>query len=402
MRRLTLQKNLGILFCILALVPWVNFSTNDFDLQPWPFLAAVIFILSLKKIKIPENTLLIFLLIFFGLLVTLIFTNLFPTFLILRAIVSYFSLPLFYLAFYNFLCLFKFPLKTFVIVNIAWLIFGILDHFYPEASSFLRSNRMASSRADSSFSLAPEPFYFAIYLLFSSWFISLSKNFKVNLKLKFLIIFNVLSIIFLVKSLALTMYLILLIIIFFIYFFLKIFFLKVSKLFLLNFYFFIILILVFSFLFFTFLSDGYRISKIIQILENFNLNFILIDESINVRVEAFVLPIFISLNEFFTPLGIDTYNIYRDEYINFFQNFFSNPVSHNKIMSWLGAIIFELGIFGIFIIFLFIKAAYRKSLISIINIFFLIVVLISAIPIFFPLIPMLFALMVYKKNTQQT
>jgi hypothetical protein len=400
MQRLALQKNLGILFCILALVPWLNFGANDFDLQPWPFLAAVIFILSLKKIKIPENTLLIFLLIFFGLLLTLIFTNLFPNFLILRGIVSYFSLPLFYLAFYNFLCLFKFPLKTFVIVNIVWLIFGILDLFYPEASSFLRSNRWAESRVGSSFSLAPEPFYFAIYLLFSSWFILLSKNFKVNLKLKFLIIFNVFSIIFLAKSLALTMYIILLIIIFFIYFIFKFFFLKISKLFLLNFYFFILLILVFIFSFFTFLSDGYRISNIIQILENFNLNFIFIDESINVRVEAFVLPIFISLNKFFAPLGIDTYHIYRDEYISFFSNFFWNPVSHNKIMSWLGSIIFELGIFGIFIIFLFVKAAYSKSFISFINIFFLIAVLFSAVPILLPLIPMFFALMVYKKNAQ--
>lgn len=79
------------------------------------------------------------------------------------------------------------------------------------------------------------------------------------------------------------------------------------------------------------------------------------------------------------------------------ENFY-NTVESNKIMSWIGALSYELGIFGLIIIYLFFLASYRSYRGSILFSFNLFIVLFSAIPVAFPLVSMLFTLMVYKKN----
>jgi uncharacterized membrane protein len=67
-------------------------------------------------------------------------------------------------------------------------------------------------------------------------------------------------------------------------------------------------------------------------------------------------------------------------------------------MSLIVSIMYELGIFGIVIIALFFKAMYRNFRGSLFYFVALFVILFSAIPVSFPLITMLFALLVYKKN----
>ena len=67
-------------------------------------------------------------------------------------------------------------------------------------------------------------------------------------------------------------------------------------------------------------------------------------------------------------------------------------------MSWIGAITYELGIFGILILTFLFFAIYREFKGSLIYYASLFVILLSAVPVAFPLIPMLISLMVISKE----
>ena len=106
----------GNIFFALALIPWVNFGLNDLDSQPWSFIFSIIFLFSLKKIILPKHSIDILILIIFGLLFTTAMTNTI-NFNVPRAVVSYLTIPLMYIAFYNYFVRYGFPLKLFIIFN---------------------------------------------------------------------------------------------------------------------------------------------------------------------------------------------------------------------------------------------------------------------------------------------
>ena len=129
------------------------------------------------------------------------------------------------------------------------------------------------------------------------------------------------------------------------------------------------------------------------------MKIIITDWSINSRFESVYFSILGSFKNFLLPGGLDSFIEMRQEILSSMQKeIFYNRVEGKKIMSWIGTLSYELGIFGLIIISLFFLASYRSYRGSILYSFTLFIVLFSAIPVAFPLVSMLFTLMVYKKN----
>ena len=97
-----LQKSLGNLFCVFALIPWANFGINDLDSQPWSFLFGIVFILSCNSaIKVPPYITLMVFSAIFGLQFSFLVTESLSFFEASRIIVNYISIFVIYLAFYK-------------------------------------------------------------------------------------------------------------------------------------------------------------------------------------------------------------------------------------------------------------------------------------------------------------
>ena len=82
----------------------------------------------------------------------------------------------------------------------------------------------------------------------------------------------------------------------------------------------------------------------------------------------------------------------------FYNGFFYYSYGDLKIMSWLGAMIYELGFFGIIIIYMVGHNSCNGTAKRFIEVLILLILLFSSIPISFPLIPFIFSLFMYKKD----
>jgi len=122
------------------------------------------------------------------------------------------------------------------------------------------------------------------------------------------------------------------------------------------------------------------------------------DASINQRVEAIVVSFLGAFHHGFLPAGLDTFLVTRDSMSYDLLDLFWYPTQSPKIMSWIGAAFYELGVFGIATIGLLLMSAYQGTRRSRFSLTLLFLILLSAIPLAFPLAPMLFALFAAKKH----
>ena len=399
-KKIDIVRSIGFFFFIFSLIPWINFGVNNFDIQPWSFVFAIIFLACLKKLIIPVYSIKILTLVLIGLSFALLATNSINIFFLFRAIVNYLSLPILYVAFYNYFIRYNFPLKLFVIFNFLWIGVGLIQLSFPEINfSFVNQRNVDEIRGSSS--LAPEPTFFAIFLFFSSWILIETKNFAMSKNIKILLFLNFLAVLFIAKSSMVFLFYIITITSFlvsnFFYIFIDLKFLKkeVSS--------FVIFLIIIFLVFIIFKIFFYNTRLFFFIEQFFNsqsiLEIIKTDASVNSRVESVYFSVIGSLKNYLLPGGLDTFVEMRKEILNSMENeIFYNRVESNKIMSWIGSIIYELGIFGIIIITLFFKAIYRNFKGSLFYLATLIIILFSAIPVAFSLIPMLFSLVVYNKK----
>ncbi len=399
-KKIDIVRSIGFFFFIFSLIPWINFGVNNFDIQPWSFVFAIIFLACLKKLIIPVYSIKILTLVLIGLSFALLATNSINIFFLFRAIVNYLSLPILYVAFYNYFIRYNFPLKLFVIFNFLWIGVGLIQLSFPEINfSFVNQRNVDEIRGSSS--LAPEATFFAIFLFFSSWILIETKNFAMSKNIKILLFLNFLAVLFIAKSSMVFLFYIITITSFlvsnFFYIFIDLKFLKkeVSS--------FVIFLIIIFLVFIIFKIFFYNTRLFFFIEQFFNsqsiLEIIKTDASVNSRVESVYFSVIGSLKNYLLPGGLDTFVEMRKEILNSMENeIFYNRVESNKIMSWIGSIIYELGIFGIIIITLFFKAIYRNFKGSLFYLATLIIILFSAIPVAFSLIPMLFSLVVYNKK----
>ena len=315
-----------------------------------------------------------------------------------RSLYNYLGVVVFYVGFYNYLQKYGFPNSIFIFVNILWLLFGILELLSPETASIFSTARTTEGRGVTS--LAPEATFFGIYLFFSSWLIIVGNNYKLSKKLTFLIFLNLISIFILAKSSMVVLYLAIAGMIFFAYAYLRLIWNK--KMIKQTLY-----AAIFLFVGISILSQAQDGSRFIELYNQISQDvgiFVIfsIDGSLNHRLEHLVYSVHGSLNNFLIPAGFDAFSQAKDVMDSTYNYFFWSGIPSNKIMSWNGDWMYQLGIFGlIFVGFLIYKSSDGSRLRNT-EIFLLIILLFSAIPLAFPLISMLLALYTYQFKIKST
>ena len=391
------NKFFGDILIILALIPWVSFGLNNLDSQPWTFIYAIIFFLIIKKVIFPKYSKKIFILVILGLFFATAMSSSID-YNVIRGFINYLGLPLLYVAFYNYFVRYGVPIKLIIVLNFVWIFFGFIELFFPEFMSLLSKMRTSSSRGVTS--LAPEATFFGVYLFFSSLLFIEFKNLVNTKKILILLMINFLAVLFLAKSsMTVLFYLISLFsfLIFKFYYTLRD--LKVLKKNIINFIIWPAIILTILILFKDFLL-GTRLYALAALLfEKSIMEIVIMDGSVNSRVESVYFSLVGTYKNYFVPGGFDSFIDMRRQIFDTSETkYFFNRYESNKIMSWNGSIFYELGIFGIIVTVFLMKSINNKSRGSIFYMITLFIILFSAVPVAFPLVPMVIALIVYNNN----
>ena len=118
----------------------------------------------------------------------------------------------------------------------------------------------------------------------------------------------------------------------------------------------------------------------------------------NERLQHIVFSIRRAFLNFLIPSGFDTFMHHQDYLINFYNNYFWYDRGSIKILSWIGDWVYQLGVFGIIVLWYLFKISGDKTYKNFIERLLLFIVLLSSVPVAFPLIAMIFALLTYTKN----
>jgi hypothetical protein len=386
-----LSKSFGLIFIISSFMPWTGIP--DLDSQPFPVFFCTIFLLlnyqKLANLLIDHQYLISLFLItsIAWLFCSIYYYQSFFTFLAYRGLYNYFGFIILIIGYLMYFNIFRFPLKILVVINLLWILIGIIQIFYPSIVLDFVAYRTTEDRGWPS--LAPEPTFFGIFLFFISWIYLIRFNYQLNLKFKLIFLANILSILFLAKSSMIILYLLIILFIYIIfrcsikYKFFTVFFLG-------------ILVLALSYIEYD--AGSSRILYFISMLSSDPVSFFSTDESANQRLSNIVLPIHGLIYNHLIPGGFHSFFNVAEEIIPLYNGFFYYSYGDLKIMSWLGAMIYELGFFGIIIIYMVGHNSCNGTAKRFMEVLILIILLLSAIPISFPLIPFIFSLFMYKKD----
>lgn len=308
-----------------------------------------------------------------------------------RAAFGYAQLAICLLAFYNFLIRYGFPIRTLCLVNLIWLAVGLIEIVDPTLSQLISAHRTTADRGMTS--MAPEPTYFAVYLFFSSWLLLAAYRYRPSRNALLLCIANGLAILLLARSSMGVLFVGLGLAAYFgarmasaiahrranprrIAMGMALLIGGLGALSLVD-----------------ILASGQRVDRILDMLANRSLtDIILADASINERVEAVVLSIHGFFRNGMLPGGFDTFIYTRLELLPEWGDLFWYSAGTNKIMSWIGGTLYELGFFGaiaLLVLFGASKAAlWEKAL--------LFAVLLSAIPVAFPPAAMMLGFWIFR------
>lgn len=386
-----------LLFC--SFFPWTNFNFNSFDSQPWSFIFGTIYVISLRKIKLPGFDFIIFsFFIILGLFLAIFVSGTFSSASVLRGCFHYLTLLVLCVAFYNIFLTSGFPLHSIVVINVIWLILGGLELLFPNVSGVFSHTRTSLDRGVTSF--APEPYYFGVSLVFFNMIISYYYFFVVcadrakgiRSYIHTLILLNVMACIFLSQSLS-AFILMAFQIVLHVCLFLR----STTKLY------FLFLVILFAFglmtvgavLFEILLSS--RFAVLVTRAWEYGVYYLVSsDGSANQRLESIVMPIVLFIKQFPFPGGFE--NFYSDKntiLVDF--PFLWYPTLNNSILSWVGALFYELGLWGALSFWYFLRMHTRLTLKDILFCLTLAVILISALPVSFPPLAFLVSARIWMK-----
>lgn len=375
---------------IIAIMYGCNsyFGLPMFDSQPFPMMFAVVFlgfrvVAAKGENKIPLLFVLFGLLIISGILLGTYF-EFSVNMLFIRGVANYGSIVIFLITFYEYIKHYGFPIYPLIIINILWLVVALIQMAGIDPVSFFVAERTSPGRGVTS--LGPEPTSFGSYLFFMSWIYLLATDYKPPRWLFVLIIINALSILFIAVSALTTVFLILAAITAGLY--------NIKKLFnLRNILIILALIGVFIFIVFTVL-EGSRMERLFYQLLFSDITLVLAeDRSVNSRLAHQVLPLYILFQNLGYPSGLQSFISHVAALDPAIREFLWGNITDEKIMSWNATLLYELGVFGIFIwglIYTFLTNGTWKRILEISLMF---VLLFTSIPLSFPLIPFIFVIM---------
>ena len=410
-------NNVARLFFILALFPFVSLATNGMDSQPhYIFLAFLALILFAFNGLVFRKALLVQTIVFFGLifilmviLLTLFLTTTNFDFLFIRATASYSAFFIIIIASIIYFEKFGIPVKTIIIANIIYIFAALIQWFYGgSALDFLVvSNTHPDPHLISgAISLTPEHTMFGIVLYFFSWIHFVIYDYKPPKLVALLIIINILSIFFLAKSSMVIVFLVVSAFVFLIRNIAFVFFISNIKqkmdlkLILIT-----VLVVPIVIYLYTLILPGTRFHDMFYTGSEAEGGFfaqfsalIFIDASINDRLLNVVFPYLGIVINHGLPGGLHSFANLSLILVEYFDGFFWAGLGSNKILSFIGSFVYELGVIGIiFILYMywFLKDNNPNRFFELILLF---TVLNSAIAVAFSLIPILMAIMYFKKS----
>ena len=386
-------------FFIAALFPFVSFGTNTMDSQPHYIVLAFfsfIFFTFTGPIFRKAIDLLLFLMII--LLTLIIFDNNFD-FIFFRAIASYSGFILTLVVSIIYFERFGIPIKTIVIANLIYILAALIQIIFGGfTTNFLifPNNTFEPSTAGGAWSLAPEHTFFGIVLYFFSWILLIIYDYKPPKLISLLVLVNILSIFILAKS---SMVIVFLVVTAFVFLVSSI---KQNM----NPIKILIIPIILSLIVYFFLQmfPGSRFASLLQIgsdgigIVDKLLAIIHMDASINDRILNVVFPYYGILINNGIPGGLRSFYELSVMLVEHFDGYFWSGLGSNKILSFIGAFIYELGAVGvIFICYLYWFLKDNSNPNRLFELILLFTVLNSGIAVAFSLVPILIAIMYYKK-----
>jgi hypothetical protein len=386
--KLTIQRILGAIFVFFSTFPWVSFGTNSMDTQPWFIILGLLFVVSVAKFPVRRSVYFIFF-ILGALVLTLMFSEIHVDFILARAIVSYTAFVFVFFGFYVYVMRYGFPWKIFIFSNITWLVVAILQVLYGKTIfEFLVLVRTTETRGVTS--LAVEPAYFGMFLFFVSWMYLIAGNYKLPFKIWLLVFLNIVFIVFFSQSFMIVLFLVV-----------AVCFLLVGS-FSLRYFtgIFLTFVIFFSLAYYLInLMPGTRLFTLCNKAFSVGvLELMYSDASINQRLADVVFPIQGFFENYGLPGGFHSYSLMHSHLVDVYNGFFWFGGKSDKIMSFLGAFIYELGFFAVLFfvgLFSMLWDGTRKRFAEL-GLF--IVLLNSAIPVAFPLVAMIFSLLLFFKS----
>lgn len=383
--KLTLyQSPIAAVFTVVALFPWVSFSLNEMDMQPWALIIGLIYIfLFTGKLRVSPNYTLSFTLMLVG-LTCAVYLSSSLGFLTLRGIYNFFGFFIFYSIFLHILT--KYEVINFLkAINYIWIAGGILELMDPGIMEIFGKVRTSVDRGSTSF--APEPSFFAANLIFLPILIIILTNYSWK-KNKYLVLLNLLTLLLVCRSAIGLSYIMVLFCVWIGYHLIR---LKPTKIGVR-----ILCVSVISFSFMIFLvyvsSGETRLTSLLKrLVTDGPMLLFKLDASMNERLAHIVFPIYGSIKDFFVPHGMDTFSETRIMLEPHFNNFFWYSMNTDKIMSWYGDWMYTLGVFGVVSLACILWPAFSKSRENAWTFLGISIILLSAIPISYPLIPAILA-----------
>jgi hypothetical protein len=393
--RLTVRYILGVLFVFFSTLPWVSFGTNKLETQPWFMILGLLFVVSVAKFPVRRNVCFI-ILIPVALVLTMILSGFYVDFLEARAIVSYMAFVLVLFGFYVYVMRYGFPWKIIIFSNIIWLFVAVLQIRYGKMIfDFLVSARTSETRGVTS--LAAEPTYFGFFLLFISWMYLIAGNYKLPLRIWLLVILNSVFMVFFSRSSTAVLFLVVGIC----FFIIRSFSVRSSVG--------LVLALVISLLSVHYavqLMPGTRLFSLYKKVFSIRvIELAYIDDSINGRLADVIFPIHGFFINYGLPGGFHSYGLMRSELISVYGGYFRSGRSgseDNKIMSFSGAFLYELGLFAaaFFVgLFLMLWDGTKKRFTELA---FFFIILLNSFSVAFPLVAMIISMWFYIKNSARS
>lgn len=396
---LNITKGVANLFLIFALFPYVSFGTNSMDTQPHFIVMGILTIFCFMisdRLFLTRGKHLIFLLCV--VLLTLLSVSQGNDLLFVRAVSSYAAFFVTILATCIYIHRYGIPVKLLVIGNLIYIFASLFQLYFNQhilnflviPNSFIDPSRGVSS-------LTPEPTFFGVTLFFWSWIYLIIYNYKPTNSINLLIIINIFSILLLSKSSMVLVFLVVSIGFLILSFIKKkiVFFLILISL----------IIVVALLLLITTIYPESRLSNLINIfiildgnLFDRILKIIRFDASINDRVSNAIFPYLGFILNYGMPGGVNSFYETSVYLSNYFNGYFWFGLGSNKILSFIGSFIYELGFISLFVLLYFydflrdVHNEFRKY-----EILLLFILLNSAVSVAFPLIGIMIALMYHQK-----
>jgi hypothetical protein len=379
-----------MLLLLFSFFPYITFHSFGSDIQPWAivFIFTTSLLLFYKNFKLKVAFTYLLLPFIYAFLMLLISTDKITA---IRSFVGYSTICLTPIVFYYLLKIrYKLIVRFLKFTTVLYFLVGLFQTLYDRNFMSFILNRISTTESRGVTSLTPEPTFYGIVCLF---LILIFMSLKIENKKKFIYLL-LFQIIFLSQS---SMVILFLLIFYFYYFIFKLNVKTISIAFL-------VISICLSILYnLDYTSHNLRMFYLVNKFIEDPMNIFIIDSSVNDRVSA----IYFSIKGFFDNYGIangfGSYSNYIDQELPKQDTFWWVSTS-DRIMSYYGGILFELGFVGSLIPITYsiiILKAYKYQINNRFTyVFFINTILMSAIPMSFPLVGMYLATLVYKANNE--